>query len=275
MRRPDSGFTSSPSSSCSVLFSSTRYRRSFMKHSATGRSHSPVIERRCSPATILQRLGVEGDDLVLSEIDTIAEHNKEQPAGREDRGVDRSILICVGRDHGAVVSEAVDLVVRPSRIKELLAGGDIASAARQLEAATAAHVAREGAHPCAKQIPRKVERHSCQAAPALAGCFPAVRPSRAHGGRRAVRQLQRCQHVRHQVTREQHSLNRPLRQRLVRCDNGVGPVPDFGRRLAPCGRDFQELRVREVEKAQRYARDRRHLARAVPVARLPARRVGG
>eukprot|EP00964_Phaeocystis_antarctica_P163416 scaffold139534_cov109-Phaeocystis_antarctica.AAC.2 len=51
MRRPDSGLTSSPSSSFSSLSSSTRYRRSFMKHSATGRSHSPVIERRCSPAS--------------------------------------------------------------------------------------------------------------------------------------------------------------------------------------------------------------------------------
>ena len=57
-----------------------------------------------------------------------------------------------------------------------------------------------------------------------------------------------------QVTREQHPLDRPLRQWLVRGENGVGPVPDLGRRLAPCGRDLQELRVREVEKAERYPR---------------------
>jgi len=37
----------------------------------------------------------------------------------------------------------------------------------------------------------------------------------------------------------------------VRGENGVGPVPDFGRRLAPCGRDLQELRVREVGEAER------------------------
>eukprot|EP00964_Phaeocystis_antarctica_P129608 scaffold93457_cov63-Phaeocystis_antarctica.AAC.1 len=57
---------------------------------------------------MLQRLGVEGDNLVLPGIVIIAEHNKEQPTGRADRGVDRSILIFVGRDHGAVVSEAAD-----------------------------------------------------------------------------------------------------------------------------------------------------------------------
>eukprot|EP00964_Phaeocystis_antarctica_P129609 scaffold93457_cov63-Phaeocystis_antarctica.AAC.2 len=51
MRRPGSGLTSSPSSSSSLFSSSTRYRRSFTKHSAMGRSHSPVIERRCSPAS--------------------------------------------------------------------------------------------------------------------------------------------------------------------------------------------------------------------------------
>eukprot|EP00964_Phaeocystis_antarctica_P163415 scaffold139534_cov109-Phaeocystis_antarctica.AAC.1 len=51
-----------------------------------------------------------------------------------------------GADHGAVVSVTADLVVRPSRIKELLAGGDIARAVRHLEAAAAAHVASEGAH---------------------------------------------------------------------------------------------------------------------------------
>ena len=140
----------------------------------------------------------------------------------------------------------------------------------QLVAATChRHVERA----CAEQIPREVERHPCQAAPALAGCLRAVRPPRAHGGRRAVRQLQRRQQVWHQVTREQHSLDRPLRQRLVRCEDGVGPVLDLGRRLAPGGRDLQELRVREVDEARGQTRGGRHPPRGSRV--LPARRVAG
>ena len=106
---------------------------------------------------------------------------------------------------------------------------------------------------------REIERHSSKAAPALAGGLPALRPPRAHRGRRAVLQLQRRQQVRHQVAREQHSLDRPLRQRLVRCEEGVGPVLDLGRRLAPRGRDLHELRVRQVGEARRHTRGGRHL----------------
>ena len=104
---------------------------------------------------------------------------------------------------------------------------------------------------------------------ALAGCLPAVCPPRAHRGRRAILQLQRRQQVWHQVTREQHSLARPLRQRLVRCEDGVGLILDLGRRLPPGGRDLQELRVRRGAPPGA----RRAILRAAQV--VPARRVGG
>eukprot|EP00964_Phaeocystis_antarctica_P038456 scaffold21994_cov71-Phaeocystis_antarctica.AAC.6 len=146
------------------------------------------------------RLGVEGDDLVLLRI-VIGEYAKEQPAGREDWGVDVFVWIFVVRDFGSGVSEAADsLLTECGRVKELLAGGDIAITGRQLEAGAAAHVTSKDAHrgsrshyqfvaarchrhadrALAEQIPREVERHSCQAAPALARCLPAVRPPRAH-----------------------------------------------------------------------------------------------
>eukprot|EP00964_Phaeocystis_antarctica_P006799 scaffold3677_cov58-Phaeocystis_antarctica.AAC.2 len=225
--------------------------------------HQParmVEQRQTKPVARLHRLGVKGDDLVLLGIVIVGEY-AEEPTGRKDRGVDVFIWICVGHDHGAVVGEAGYATVRPIHIKELLAGGNVAKADRQLEAGAAAHVATKNVHrgagahyqlvavryhsyvkqSCAEQVLREVERHLSQATPALARCLPAVRPLRAHGGRRAILQLQRRQQVWHQVTREQHSLDRPLRQRLVRCKNGVGPVLDIGRRLAPCGREFQEL----------------------------------
>ena len=58
--------------------------------------------------------------------------------------------------------------------------------------------------------------------------------------------------MRHQVVREQNSLDGPLRQRLVRCEEGIGPFHDLGRRLAARGRDLQELRVRQVGEARGY-----------------------
>eukprot|EP00964_Phaeocystis_antarctica_P068852 scaffold41746_cov67-Phaeocystis_antarctica.AAC.6 len=105
----------------------------------------------------------------------------------------------------------------------------------------------EGQEGPGEQLLWKVERHSRQAAAALAGSLPALRPQRAHGGRRTILQLQRRQHERHQVTREQHSLDRPLSQRLVRGEDGFGLGRDFGRSLASSDGDLQELRVRELE----------------------------
>ena len=117
---------------------------------------------------------------------------------------------------------------------------------------------------------REVERHFSQAAPALTGGLPALRPPRAHRGRRTVLQLQRRQQVWHKVTREQHSLDCPLRQRLVRCEDGVGPVPDLGRRLAPRGRDLHELCVRQVGEARRHTRGGCHLISLLGRARSSA-----
>ena len=59
----------------------------------------------------LQRLGVEGDDLVQREIALIGEYAEEQPVGREDRGVDVFVLIFVVSDLGAVVGEAAESVL--------------------------------------------------------------------------------------------------------------------------------------------------------------------
>ena len=79
-----------------------------------------------------------------------------------------------------------------------------------------------------EQLLGKVERHSRQAAAALAGSLPALRPQRAHRGRRTVLQLQQPQQVRRQITREQHSLDQPLRQRLLRGEDVFGLAHDFG-----------------------------------------------
>eukprot|EP00964_Phaeocystis_antarctica_P096494 scaffold62767_cov64-Phaeocystis_antarctica.AAC.1 len=259
MRRPHSGFVSSPSSSSSSSASSMRYRRSFTKHSDAGRVHSPLLAYHHHPARTadqrqpksvarLQRLGVEGDDLVLRIVIQIGEYAEEQPTGHKRRAGDAPVLLFVARDLGSGVSEAADLSFGVSHIEELLAGANEAEVVRNLEAGTAAHVAskdahrgsrahhqlvatryhRKAEHLCAEQILREVERHSCQAAPALASSLPAACPPRAHGGHRAILQLQRRQQVWHQVTREQHSLDRPLWQRLVRCKNGVGPILDIG-----------------------------------------------
>eukprot|EP00964_Phaeocystis_antarctica_P060440 scaffold36048_cov59-Phaeocystis_antarctica.AAC.8 len=172
-----------------------------------------IEQQQTKPVAGLQRLGVEGDDLVQLEIALIAKYAEEQPAGREDRGVDIFVRIFVVRDLGSGVSEAAEsLLTECGRVKELLASGDtanIANVARKLEAGAAAHVASEDAHRGSRphyqliaaryhrraqrdfveEILRKVERHLSQATPALAGCLPAVRPLRAHRGRRAVLQL--------------------------------------------------------------------------------------
>eukprot|EP00964_Phaeocystis_antarctica_P012806 scaffold7026_cov65-Phaeocystis_antarctica.AAC.5 len=209
---------------------------------------STIEQRQPKLVARLQRQGVERDDLVMRIVIVIDEHAEEHPAGREDRADDDLLMIFGACNLCSGVSEAADLVVRLSHIKELLTGDEKAMGGRQIETGAAAHVASISVH-CgvrphyqlvaarfhrhfqrdfAEQILRKVERHLSQAAPALARCLPAVRPLRAHRARRATLQLQRRQQVWHQVTREQHSLNRPLRQRLVRCENGVGPVLDIG-----------------------------------------------
>eukprot|EP00964_Phaeocystis_antarctica_P076315 scaffold47182_cov57-Phaeocystis_antarctica.AAC.3 len=109
-----------------------------------------------------------------------------------------------------------------------------------------------------EHISRKVESNSHQAAAALAGSLPALRPQGAHGGRRTVLQRQRRQHMRYQITREQHSLDQPLRQRIIRGEDSFGVVRDFGRCLASCDSDLVELRVRELEETRRQSRGWHH-----------------
>eukprot|EP00964_Phaeocystis_antarctica_P038452 scaffold21994_cov71-Phaeocystis_antarctica.AAC.2 len=227
MRRPSSGLMSSPSSSSSSSASSTRYRRSFTKHRAMGRFQSPVIERRCSPARekTCRRSLSQSQRNSSSPTNTSPDAclSIDSPNRRGGRAQDHLLRIFVARDLGAVVSEAADLTVGVSHIKELLAYGDIAIDGRKLEAAEDGHVASKNAYRGARpyyqlvaaryqakrsectehieqQIPREVESHSCQAPPALARCLPAVRPPRAHRGHCTVRQLQRRQQVWHQVT---------------------------------------------------------------------------
>ena len=64
-----------------------------------------------TPVTRLQRLGVEGDDLVLRGVVAIEEVTEEQPTGPEHREGDALVRIFVLRDLGAVVSEAADVTV--------------------------------------------------------------------------------------------------------------------------------------------------------------------
>eukprot|EP00964_Phaeocystis_antarctica_P029447 scaffold16589_cov69-Phaeocystis_antarctica.AAC.5 len=66
-----------------------------------------------------------------------------------------------------------------------------------------------------EELPREFERHLLQPAAGLVGRLPPGQPLRAHGCRRPVLRLQRSQDVRHQVSREQHALDSPERQRVV------------------------------------------------------------
>ena len=97
------------------------------------------------------------------------------------------------------------------------------------------------------------------AAPVLAETAVVTDGTDSFFGSRTVFQLQRRQYVWHQITREQHSLNQPLRQRLVRGEGGLGSARVFGESLAPSDGDFQELRVRELGETRRQPRgDLRH-----------------
>ena len=159
MRLPCCGSMSSPSSSSSCSASSTRYRRSFTKHSAWGRFHSQVIERRCTPArekTCSRPLPVSQTKSSLPTLQSMrihhgaltaqtggraaasgrrgrrsrpacravnVEHAAEQPTGGEHRDCDGFVRILPIRDLGAVVSEAGDVIAAiEDRVNELLAG---------------------------------------------------------------------------------------------------------------------------------------------------------
>eukprot|EP00964_Phaeocystis_antarctica_P134525 scaffold98808_cov69-Phaeocystis_antarctica.AAC.13 len=199
------------------------------------------------------------------------------------RDVRQHVLGC---DRSAVVGEAGHSDVTIHQVNELLVGYDGSNRYGAMEAGHGAQVASEDAHlmlpvtlpvTChhqllivardhrqvqvsraaiwlwLEQVLRKVERHSCQVAPDLVSCLPTVSPLRAHGGCRAILQLQRRQQVRQQIAREQHPLDHPL----VRGEYGVSLCLDFGRRLASCESDFQQLRARELVES-RQTRGGRH-----------------
>jgi hypothetical protein len=75
----------------------------------------------------------------------------------------RFSVIFVTRDLGSGVSEAAESVAC-GHVKELLAGGEIAIAARHFEAGAAAHVASKDAHPGAslyyKFVAARYHRHA-------------------------------------------------------------------------------------------------------------------
>eukprot|EP00964_Phaeocystis_antarctica_P156343 scaffold125943_cov60-Phaeocystis_antarctica.AAC.4 len=170
------------------------------------RQPTRIIEQRLpEPVARLQRVGVEGDYFVLVIIGVVlfigvrlfVAHAEEKAARRAHGAVSCiTVWVLVACDLGAVVSEPQMERTESSGIDRLLVGGYGGQSVVAGKASARAHVAIEDAYRVAgahhqlligardhrhviqvyEQLRRKVERHSRQAAAALAGSLPALRP---------------------------------------------------------------------------------------------------